>query len=83
MPEDWAMSETVRGLGPASGVKRKMVIKMWVWVGVPRLLIRSNAHMGIGAKGPGILLFNGGLLGVPETIHTNPSPSVAYTVCWG
>lgn len=52
MPEDWAMSETVRGLGPVSGVKRKMVIKMWVWVGVPRLLIRSNAHMGMGAKGP-------------------------------
>lgn len=52
MPEDWAMSETVRGLGPVSGVNRKMVIKMWVWVGVPRLLIRSNAHMGIGAKGP-------------------------------
>lgn len=52
IPEAWATCATVSGLVPDKGVNRKTVIKMCVCVGVPCLLIRSNAHIGIGANGP-------------------------------
>ena len=79
IPDIPEMSSIVMIGLPSNGVKRMMHMRIWEWVGLPFLVIKSIAHIGTAANGPLSFLDMVAPRGVGKHTQEKGGEGVAYT----